>query len=254
MTDSVQLTVSMPELRAFRTATRRLRACVKDYYAIARIEHGDIEWWGRGKTWRSAPGAILVKEPGDVHRDLAHRDETVFTAVMLPAKEVTRLKELGKVSTLPHLEPGDERAAALHRLHDAVCDGADELALSVALAEAMSSLTELSSAVSHHTRPVRRATEYLRERLTDSVTLDDLAAHAALDKFHLCRAFRAQVGMPPHTYLTHLRVQRARHLLRQGVRASELAPRVGFYDQSQLTRHFKRIVGVTPGRYTSAAE
>ncbi|WP_437547313.1 helix-turn-helix transcriptional regulator [Sorangium sp. So ce367] len=94
--------------------------------------------------------------------------------------------------------------------------------------------------------------EYLRERLAESITLDDLAAHASLDKFHLCRAFRAQIGMPPHMYLTHLRVQRAQQLLTRGVRASELAPRVGFYDQSQLTRHFRRIVGVTPARYGNA--
>ena len=62
-------------------------------------------------------------------------------------------------------------------------------------------------------------------------------------------AFRAQIGMPPHAYLTHLRIQRAKKLLAEGVRASELAPRVGLYDQSQLTRHFRRIVGMTPARY-----
>lgn len=93
---------------------------------------------------------------------------------------------------------------------------------------------------------------YLRERLAESITLDDLATHAALDKFHLCRAFRTQIGMPPHAYLTHLRIQRAKELLLDGVRASEIAPQVGLYDQSQLNRHFRRIVGVTPARYGNA--
>lgn len=91
----------------------------------------------------------------------------------------------------------------------------------------------------------------MRTRLAESVTLDDLASYAALDKFHLCRAFRAQIGMPPHAYLAHLRIERAKELLADGVRASELAPRVGLYDQSQLTRHFRRIVGMTPARYGS---
>lgn len=251
MTEHVQLSVAAPDLRAFRTTTRQLRACLKDYYAVARIERGNVEWWGRGKTWRSTPGAILVKEPGDVHRDLSHQGETVFTAVVLPANDVVRLREMGKLSTVPHLEAGDERAAAFHRLHDAVCADADALTVAVAVTEAVSTLGELSSAASHHSRPVRRAKEYVREHLMESFTLEALADYAALDKFHLCRAFRAQVGMPPHTYLTHLRVQRARHLLRQGVRASELAARVGFYDQSQLTRHFKRIVGTTPAKYAA---
>lgn len=91
--------------------------------------------------------------------------------------------------------------------------------------------------------------EYLHDRLADAITLDDLARHADLDKFHLCRAFRAQVGLPPHAYLTRLRIHRAKELLGRGLRASEVAPLVGLYDQSQLTRHFRRLVGTTPGRY-----
>lgn len=83
-------------------------------------------------------------------------------------------------------------------------------------------------------------------------TLADLATYADLDKFHLCRAFRAQVGMPPHTYLTHLRIARAKQLLRDGMRASDVAPLVGFYDQAQFTRHFHRLVGTTPARYGKA--
>lgn len=253
MTEHVQLPVALPGLRAFRTTTARIGTGVKDNYAVARIEHGNLEWWGRGKTWRSAPGSVLVKEPGDVHRDVSHAGTTVFTAVVLPMPEVQRFTETGRVFTSPHFEAEDARAASFHRLHDAINAGADRLTLEVAVTEAITSWGKLSSSLSHHTRPVRRATEYLRERLADRFTLDDVAAYAALDKFHLCRAFRSQVGLPPHTYLTHLRVQRARELLRSGLRASELAPRVGFYDQSQLTRHFKRIVGVTPGVYQSAS-
>jgi AraC-like DNA-binding protein len=248
---SIAMPVSLPGLRVYRTTSTSLRTGVKDHYAIARIEQGALEWWGRGRTWRSTPGAILVKEPGDVHRDVSHDGRTVFTAVLLPAGDVATLRESGRVLTLPHLEPGDVRAASFQRLHDAVCTGADRLTLEVALVEAMGSLQHVTGAVSHHTRPVRRATQYIRERLSETFTLDELAVYSALDKFHLCRAFRAQVGMPPHKYLTHLRVQRARHLLRQGMRASDLAPHVGFYDQSQLTRHFKRIVGVTPARYAA---
>lgn len=63
------------------------------------------------------------------------------------------------------------------------------------------------------------------------------------------RAFRAEVGLPPYEYLTYLRVWRARELLRGGKRVADAAAEVGFYDESQLHRHFRRIVGVTPGAY-----
>lgn len=156
---------------------------------------------------------------------------------------------IGKVGVHPQLEAEDERGAAFQRLHDAVRTGADRLALEVAVAEAIESLARVADAKCDHTGPVRRAIELLRLRLAEAVTLDDLAAHADLDKFHLCRAFRAQVGLPPHAYLTRLRIMRAKDLLAAGRKPSEIALQVGFYDQSQLNRHFRRIVGTTPGQY-----
>ena len=80
---------------------------------------------------------------------------------------------------------------------------------------------------------------------------NELAEHAGLDKFRLVRAFRAEVGLPPYEYLTQLRVARARELLRHGVSVAEAAHTLGYYDESQLHRHFRRIVGVTPGVYAA---
>jgi AraC-like DNA-binding protein len=193
-----------------------------------------------------------VKQPGDVVRHLVHNGPTTYTAVTLPASDVARVRDQGKTLAIAQLETNDERAAPFHRLIDAVCAGGDRLSLEVAVAEAISALALISDAHFGRSRPVRRAMEYLRERLGDSIRLDDLAHYADLDKFHLCRAFRAQVGMPPHTYLTHLRIARAKELLR-GVRASDVAPLVGLYDQPQLTRHFRRLVGTTPARYGKSA-
>jgi AraC-like DNA-binding protein len=241
--------VSIPNLRVLRSTTEVLRIGMKEYHAVARTERGRSEWWSQGKVYNSGPGSIQLKRPGDVHRDIAHDGPVTFQVVLLPAADVERAREQGTVIADPNLAAGDERGRPFHRLHDAVAAGADRLTLEVALTEAVSAFASLESVPSDHTRPVRRAMEYLHERLGDALTLDELALHAGLDKFHFCRAFRAQIGMPPHAYLTHLRIVRAKELLRSGVRASEVAPQVGLYDQSQLNRHFRRIVGTTPARY-----
>lgn len=118
-----------------------------------------------------------------------------FQLVTLPTHAVERV--LGKVLVEPQLAPEDERGAAFHRLHDAVQAGADRFTVEVAVAEAIDALAAIRDARREHTRPVRRAIELLRERLAGMVTLDELAMHAGLDKFRLCRAFRTQVGLPP---------------------------------------------------------
>lgn len=246
---SVDLPVSLPGLRAARGISTSLHAGVKEHWGVGRIERGDTTWWGRGKVWRSTPGCILVKQPGDVARHLSHRGATRFTVVVLPSGEVEDVIGAKTVS-LAQLEPGDERGAPFHRLVDAALSASDRLSLEVALAEALAALAGMSQdQASDQPRPVRRAMEHIRARIADAITLDELAAHAGLDKFHLCRAFRAQIGMPPHMYMTHLRVARAKELLLGGERAADVAARVGFYDQAQLTRHFRKLVGTTPARY-----
>jgi transcriptional regulator GlxA family with amidase domain len=48
-------------------------------------------------------------------------------------------------------------------------------------------------------------------------------------------------------------VRHAKSLLRAGLPIALVAAEAGFYDQAHLTRHFKRIVGLTPGRYATEA-
>lgn len=241
------LPVSVPGLRALRWSSDELYVGMKEAYTITRVELGRSSFFTRGKVWSSAPGSLRIQEPGDVVRDLARDGPATYQIVAFPPSTVQDVN--GKVCVHSHLAAADTRGAAFHRLHDAVQAGASRLALEVAIAEAISAFAASRSANCEYTRPVRRAIELLRERLDDEVTLEGLADHAGIDKFHLCRAFRTQVGLPPHAYLTRLRIMRAKELLAAGVRPSEIAPRVGLYDQSQLNRHFRRLVGTTPGAY-----
>jgi len=55
--------------------------------------------------------------------------------------------------------------------------------------------------------------------------------------------------MPPHAFQTQVRIARAKNLLREGHSISHVATMTGFVDQSHLTRHFKRLVKLTPGQY-----
>ncbi|TPW64836.1 helix-turn-helix transcriptional regulator, partial [Schumannella sp. 10F1B-5-1] len=68
---------------------------------------------------------------------------------------------------------------------------------------------------------------------------------------HLVRVFSRSYGIPPHRYLTALRVDRARQLLRAGLPAAEVAARAGFHDQAHMSRHFRRVLGAAPGTFAA---
>lgn len=96
----------------------------------------------------------------------------------------------------------------------------------------------------------RRARELIHERFATAITLDELIAETGLSRCHLLRTFTDEVGVPPHRYQIHLRIARARELLTQGFSPAFVAATTGFYDQGHFTNHFRKIVGVTPGRFT----
>jgi AraC family transcriptional regulator len=102
---------------------------------------------------------------------------------------------------------------------------------------------------------LRAVVEYIEAHLDIGPTLAEMAAVARLSPYHFARQFRAATGLPPHQYLIMRRVERAKELLRGGseVPLVQVATRAGFSDQSQLTRHFRRLVGVTPGRFREPA-
>ncbi|MFT3713206.1 MAG: AraC family transcriptional regulator [Archangium sp.] len=242
MTERSDVPVSVPFLRATRVRADVPYVGMKTEYVLGRVESGHSTFWAHGRVWEGRPRALVVLEPGDVHRDLSIDSPVTYQLLFLPEERL----DLRVQSTLA---PNDPRGAALHRLHDAVAANADTLTLEVAYVEALDSLREVPVTSHAPTRSVRRALELLRERYAEPISLDELSAHAGQDKFHLCRAFRAQVGMPPHAYLTELRIHRARALLAKGAKPRDVAPQVGLYDQSQLNRHFRRIVGMTPGQF-----
>jgi AraC family transcriptional regulator len=78
-----------------------------------------------------------------------------------------------------------------------------------------------------------------------------MAAAAHLSVYHFARQFKAATGLPPHQYVIARRAERAKQLLQteSDYSLAEVAASAGFSDQSQFCRHFKRIVGVTPGQF-----
>ncbi|NUP06032.1 MAG: helix-turn-helix transcriptional regulator [Polyangiaceae bacterium] len=225
-------------------------------FAIVVVYEGAFDGWYRGEVRTHGAGSLKLKEPGEVHRDVhVHAPFTIQGAAFAPEVVAAAAEAMGMRGAVhfkaPGFEPGERATELAFAMHDAlVRDDATAIERETLVAETLCEVVcACPRSSSRAPLAVRRARAFLHDAIADKISLDDLADHAAFDKFHLVRAFRSEVGLPPYEYLTYLRVSRARDLLGRGVRVAEAAQAVGFCDESQLHRHFRRIVGVPPGVY-----
>ena len=97
---------------------------------------------------------------------------------------------------------------------------------------------------------MRRVREHVEVHMSESMDLAELAGVAGLSVYHFGRAFKQSTGVTPHHYLVHRRIERAQEMLaRSELPLSEIALASGFSDQSHLARHFRQMLGMTPGQF-----
>lgn len=101
---------------------------------------------------------------------------------------------------------------------------------------------------------VKRANEYIARHLSDRIKLGNIARALNMSPFHFCRTFKQATGRTFVDYLSHVRVDRAKILLRdRGFRVSEIAYEVGFQTLAHFNRTFRKLAGCSPTEYRSQA-
>ena len=232
-------------------------------WTIAIMERGAAAFTVDAQGERAARGDCFVLEPEAVHTGVpAVPEGWAYKVLYLEPQLVSAWAE--RDGAAPQAARWvvfrDPRLrAALLAAHRALVEEPDGLVRDEAVLRAVDALRPHLRPVPQPPRgrpehaAVRRAVQHLRERWDAAVPLAELAAVAGLSRFELTRRFTAQMGLPPHAFQLDLRVLRARTLLAAGEPPATVAAACGFADQAHLTRTFRRMVGVTPGRYALAA-
>lgn len=237
-----------------------------DYYVVGLVEEGAQSFSCRRATFLTPRGGLILLNPGEAHTGEAASGAPGFTySALYPtgahlAPLMAELGRPGQLPSFPAVRVDDAQLAdELRQLHGAPAPGAPPLQRETRWLLVLAALITRYGAeplalprVGAEPGAVAVARAYLDEHACEPLTLAQLADQVGLSPFHLVRAFRRAVGVPPHTYLESVRIRRAQQLIAAGTPIAEVAYSVGYSSQSHFTTRFRRIIGVTPGRYRAA--
>lgn len=236
-----------------------------DAFVIAVTEGGGSEVSSVRGVGKICPSVLFVSNPEE--RQAARMGESrrwIYRSIYLTQAAIAAVSHGLGIETAPYftqslIEDADliGRFGCLHRALEAEDDAfrADEL-----LIDTFAALFHRhGSGGGQPERPPRdriiadTIIELMRARYEENLELGELADAAGLTSFQLIGLFKRTVGLTPHAYLIHIRLNAARGLLARGYPLAESAQAAGFCDQSALTKHFKRCYGITPLQFAAAA-
>ncbi len=248
------------ELRYMHYLQRAWPCYSTGYDFIVPITWGGSVWY-RGQDICLAPGQVLCAPPGQIYL-MRQTQGGGSLATLTLDRELCRARatssrlEVG-MTTMP-VTMSRRLADLFAALSTGLRDSAP-LADSAAVVEAFVDQALLDAAAPDDEVPTPRSERILRrihsglsEEGETHVDLATLAELTGLSRFQVLRQFKRRYGLPPHSYQLFVRVGMAQQALRRGEAPARVAAATGFVDQSHLTRHFKRALGVTPAQYARA--
>ena len=231
-----------------------------DQFGIGLIRSGaQKSMSGRGMV-EAGPGMVITVNPGEVHDGLpigeAGRRWTMLYFDPEALQEIVQgLDRTNAAFEFHHPVVNDrDLSRRFARLHGAMIGGREN----ALAAEEMALLLVDWLVPSKEGGAARGASdvEQARGRIDDApaetFTLVELADLCGLSRFQFLRSFARATGLTPHAYLVQRRVDLARRLVANGTPLAEAAAESGFFDQSHMTRHFTRVLGISPGAYAAA--
>lgn len=239
-----------------------------DALVIAVTEQGGSVVRSRGELQEATPSTLFVFNPEEPHGGWMGRSARWrYRSLYLTRPALDRLAQELDIAEVPYFTRNTftdpDLIESFLAMHQSLEAGRDVFQESELLVGGFGELFRRHGSGRKHIdggdrRPdcalLRRVQHRMRDEHALELRLEDLASGVGLTTFKLIGLFKHHTGLTPHAYLTQVRLQAACRLLRRSSHAlAEVASDVGFYDQSALTRHFKRCYGITPLQFARAA-
>ncbi len=199
-------------------------------------------------------GKVRLRDRDGAYRVLNRLvSETMEKYLSQPRLFKTRILELVVVMSRAAVETGDDLDELL-TLNSQYIDEilhADEVdVICSCIFKVMDSLMDRICAVSNNLQVVDEATRYIREHFDKNLTLNDIAHAVYISPYYLSHIFKEQLNCTVIDYLTNVRIEEAKKLLRKkGLSIVSVAGRIGYSDSGYFSKVFKKSEGVTPSTF-----
>jgi AraC-like DNA-binding protein len=229
-------------------------------YSLCWVQTGLVKTHYRGNTHLSPVQSFTIMNPAEPHRGevLSEEDASYYSLYFSASAFREIVEEVFASQRLPYFA---QPIILDTMLQQKLCNFIDAFRTS-GLELATHYLSFVSYLLKHYTdttltlpktkqepSAVEKARSYLHAHYHQDISLDELAKVVNLNRAYLIRAFKKTVGLPPHAYLTQLRLSEAKKQLSKNIPIAQVAANTGFADQSHFSRTFKQTYGMTPGAY-----
>lgn len=235
---------------------------IRDHYLIHHVIRGKGYYRMEGRSWELKPGDTFLLFPNvesSYRADEAEPWEYVWVGFagndawpLVAGTDFSR-----KMPVLDHREISEELFPMMRAVYEAKGNTfRDAVAMTGALYSLMGffMLHAGGSPGDGNLQAdyVNRARQYIAERFSYPITVEDVALYTGVSRSYLFRLFRSQMKQSPKEYLLEYRIRQACQLLRRtDLPVGSIAHSVGFEDHLYFSRVFKKYKSCTPSEYRS---
>lgn len=242
-----------------------------DFYEVYFLLMGDVSYWVEDQIYHLEPGDLLLINPMTLHRPMVAENSPSYERIVLwinkeyldsftnasvSLKECF-LKTASEKNNLIRTSSAFSLAEITTHLASLVRESYSDKYASGLYADAVFQqfMVELNRMVISNTQKAEEAKDstlaskvlqYINEHYNEDLSLEILASHFFVSKYHLSHEFSNAVGTGVYRYIMLKRLSVAKQLLFENISAGEVCYKCGFKDYTNFYRAFKAEYGISP--------
>ena len=249
--------------------TRHMEAHYHDFYEVFCFLDGEVDYWIEGSTYHLKPGDILLINPTELHKPIPRSETENYERIVLWLNKNYLSKindslfescfDTSRPTYKKIMHPTKLQKSEILSLFNSLLKEyhSDEFASEVCaygiLLQIMTVLNRVSLGTGSHRSDkfgtptlITDVLLYINEHYNEEISLDSLANHFFVSKYHLSHEFSKAVGTSLHRYITLKRLNIAHEMLTGGIAPSNASSQCGFGDYTSFFRAFKAEYGISP--------